>query len=68
MDDRLVGDGELSLAANRFSALKRLGVVGSRPCQKSRGDELPSEALKGDDWNGDESPLRAIFCVGWISV
>jgi hypothetical protein len=23
---------------------------------------LPSEVLKGEDWNGDESPLAIIFC------
>ena len=59
IDDRRVGDGDVSLPANRFSELNRLGVAGSRPCQKSRGDALPS----GDDWNGDESVLRIIFCV-----
>ena len=62
MEVRRVGDGEVSLFPNKpFSELKRLGVAGSRPCQKRRGDELPSEALKGDDWNGDESPLSRVF-------
>lgn len=56
MEDLLVGDGEVSLCPKRpFSELKRFGVVGERPCQKSRGEEFPSEALNGDDWNGDES-------------
>ena len=70
IEERRVGDGDDSLPAKRplFSVLNRLGVAGSRPCQKSRGDELPSEALKGDDWNGDESPLGAIFCLVWISI
>ena len=70
MEDRRVGEGEdsLGLAPNIFSVLKRFGVEGSRPCQKSRGDELPSEALKGDDWNGDESPFSIIFCDVQISI
>ena len=60
MDERRVGDGDASLPPKKvFSELNRAGVegdFGSRPCQNSRGDELPcSEALKGDDWNGDES-------------
>jgi hypothetical protein len=62
-----VGDGDVSLPANKFSELNRLGVVGSRPCQKSRGEEALSE-LNGDDWNGDESVLRTIFCVVKISI
>src|SRR5271156_6866312 len=63
MEDRLVGDGEPSLCPNSpFSELNRFSVAGSRPCQKRRGEELPSEALKGDDWNGDESRLGTIFC------
>ena len=62
MEDRLVGDGEESLPVNSaFSELNRFGVAGSRPCQKSRGEELASDGLKGDDWNGDESKLRTIF-------
>ena len=59
IEDRRVGDGEDSLPAKRFSELNRLGVDGpSRPCQKSRGDDVPS----GELWNGDESVLRTIFC------
>jgi hypothetical protein len=61
-----VGDGDVSLPANKFSVLNRFGVVGSRPCQNSRGEEAPSE-LNGDDWNGDESVLSIIFCVVKIS-
>ena len=68
MEDRLAGDGELSLAPRVFSDLRRVGVAGSRPFQKSRGDGLPSEALMGEDWNGDESPFWVIFCVFYISV
>lgn len=69
MEDRLVGDGEPSLCPKRtFSALNRLGVAGSRPCQKSLGDEVPSEALNGDDWNGDESVLRMDFCGPLLAV
>ena len=65
IEERRVGEGDVSLPTNTplFSELNRFGVAGSRPCQKSRGEELPSEALKGDDWNGDESALSAIFCV-----
>jgi hypothetical protein len=56
MDDRRVGDGEPSLPLmGVFSELKL------RACQKRRGDvALPS---MGEDWNGDESVLRFIFCV-----
>lgn len=61
MDDRRVGDGEDSLP-KEFSELNRFGVPGSRPCQNSRGDESPMDAVKGDDWNGDESMLRLSFC------
>jgi hypothetical protein len=62
IDDRLVGDGDISRFPNMpFSELKRLGVAGSRPCQNKRGDEFPSDALKGEDWKGDESMLIAIF-------
>jgi hypothetical protein len=70
IDDRRVGEGEVSRPANTplFSELKRLGVAGSRPCQKSRGDELPSEALKGDDWNGDESTLGINFYEVQVSI
>ena len=70
MEDRRVGDGDGSLALplKRFSELKRFGVEGPRPCQKSRGDELPSEALKGEDWNGDESPFSIIFCDVDINI
>ena len=58
---RRVGEGEESLPLKMaFSELNLLGVAGSRPCQKSRGDESPIEALKGEDWNGEES--RLIFC------
>jgi hypothetical protein len=63
MDDRRFGDSEESLAAARFSVLNRLDEAGSRPCQNSRGDEPSADALNGDDWNGDESPLRSIFLV-----
>jgi hypothetical protein len=66
MLDRRVGDGEPSRGPpySAFSEVKRFVVAetGSRPCQKSRGDELPSEALNGDDWNGDESALGTNFC------
>lgn len=55
IEERRVGDGDDSLPANRFSVLIRFGVVGERPFQNNRGDELPSGSLKGDDWNGDES-------------
>ncbi len=51
-----------------FSELNRLGVAGLRPCQKSRGDALPSEALKGEDWNGDESVLSTIFWAERVST
>jgi hypothetical protein len=50
MEDLRVGDGEESLPPEKtFSELKRFALAGSRPFQKSRGDELPSEALKGED-------------------
>lgn len=70
IDDRLVGDGDISLFPNMpFSELNRLlGVAGSRPCQNSRGDEFPSDVLKGEDWNGDESILIAIFCFLAVSM
>lgn len=63
IEDRRVGDGEESFPpAKAFSELNWLAMAESRPFQKSRGDELPSEVLKGEDWNGDESPLAIIFC------
>lgn len=69
MEDRLVGDGDNSRCPNTlFSELKRLGVAGSRPCQNNLGEELPSDALNGDDWNGDESTLGIIFCSVWLVV
>ena len=68
IEDRRVGDGDASLPPKKvFSELKRAGVdgdFGSRPCQKRRGEELPSaETLNGDDWNGDESILIGSFCA-----
>ena len=56
------GPGEgVSPRANRFSALRRDGVffavAVSRLCQRRRGEELVSEALKGEDWNGEESNI-----------
>lgn len=69
IDDRLVGDGDNSLFPNTpFSEMNRLGVAGSRPCQNNRGDEFPSDALKGEDWNGDESIFIAIFCSITVSM
>ena len=63
MEDRLVGEGEPSLfPKGAFSKLKRFGVAGSRPCQKSRGEEVASDVLNGDDWNGDESVLKIDLC------
>lgn len=67
MDDRRFGDSEESLDPARFSVLNRFDEAGSRPCQNSRGDEPSADVLKGEDWNGDESPLRSIFCVVRIS-
>jgi hypothetical protein len=59
IEDRLVGDGELSRwPYTAFSELNR----GSRPCQNSLGEELASEALNGDDWKGEESWLKTDFC------
>lgn len=55
MDDFLVGEMEESL--NAFSVPTRFGVPGSRFCQKRCGEE-PSAEVNGEDWNGDESPLR----------
>lgn len=61
IEDLLVGDGDDSLP-NMFSELNRPGVAGSRPCQNRCGDAVLTEVLKGDDWNGEESMLRLIFC------
>lgn len=62
MEERFAGEGEVSRCRVLvFSELKRLGDAGSRPCQKSRGDALLPEPLKGDGSKGDESPwLKAI--------
>ena len=54
------GDAVSPRAAKRFSALRREGVVlaesrSSRLFQSRRGDEAASEALNGEDWNGEES-------------
>lgn len=59
MDDRRVGEGDPERALNGvFSELKL------RFCQNRRGDVAPSS---GDDWNGDESVLRFIFCCVLVS-
>lgn len=69
MEERLVGDGDWSLDVPKraFSVLKREDTAGSRPCQTSLGEEFPSEALKGDDWNGDESVLSINFWLKFVS-
>ena len=59
MDDRFVAEGEYS-RSKVFSLLKREGEVGSRVCQKLRGEELP----KGDASNGEESRVTIIFWRG----
>ena len=54
MEERRVGEGDPERALSGvFSELKL------RFCQKSRGDVVPS---MGEDWNGDESVFRFIFC------
>ena len=66
IEDRRVGDGEESLPPeNVFSELNWFARAESRPFQKSRGDELPSEVLKGEDWKGDESAAAIIFCKAY---
>lgn len=56
------GDAVSPQVAKRFSALIREGVFlaesrSSRLFQSRRGEEAASEALKGDDWNGEESNI-----------
>ena len=65
MLERRVGCGpgeDVSPRAKMFSALMREGVLfaDSRLCQSKRGEEAASEALKGDDWNGEESNI--LYC------
>jgi hypothetical protein len=63
MEDLRVGEGvDSRKPKGLFSCRNLFGDCGSRPCQNNRGEELVSEALNGDDWNGDESPLSTIFC------
>lgn len=47
MEDRLVGDGDESLPAPKV--FSELNSAESRPFQKSRGEELPSGVLNGED-------------------
>lgn len=59
MDDRRVGDGDPERPLSGvFSELKL------RFCQNRRGDVVPSS---GEDWNGDESVVRFIFCCVLVS-
>jgi hypothetical protein len=54
MEERRVGDGDPERPLKGvFSELKL------RFCQKRRGDVVPSI---GEDWNGDESVFKPIFC------
>lgn len=59
IDDRRVGDGDPERPlSGMFSELKL------RFCQNKRGDVVPSS---GEDWNGDESVFRFIFCYVFVS-
>ena len=64
------GDAVSPRAAKMFSALRREGVFlaesrSSRLFQSRRGDEAASEALNGEDWNGEESNIfwSVLACV-----
>jgi len=59
MEERRVGDGDPERPLSGvFSELKL------RFCQNSRGDVVPS---RGEDWNGDESVVKFIFCCVAVS-
>lgn len=64
IEDRLVGDGDVLRSAKGllFSALNLDGDAGSLLCQYSRGEF----ELKGEESNGEESPVNMLFLVAWL--
>ena len=61
IDDRFEGMGEASSSKGiRFPMLIRPGDVGSRPCQKRRGEFVAMPSL-GEGLKGEDSPLKMLF-------
>lgn len=55
IDPRFGGDGEVFENELRFSRLPPNGEVGSRPCQKSRGEVVFGLVRNGEESNGEDS-------------
>jgi hypothetical protein len=68
IEPRLVGEGEAFENGLPFPLLPRTGDVGSRPCQKSRGELAVWLVLKGEDSKGEDSPLLNMLLCGRVSM
>ena len=62
MDDRLAGIVEVIGSNGLRSSLA--GELGSRPCQKRRGESVDVFGLNGEDAVGEGSALNRFPCLG----